>query len=111
MAEARAKLSYLRVAPRKARLVVDQIRGKAVVEAENILMFSERAVSKNILKLLKSAVANADLKGLDVDSLMVSEVWVDGGPIVKRYRPRAMGRASRIHKRTSHITLILCEEV
>ena len=110
MAEARAKLSYLRVAPRKARLVVDQVRGKLVGEAENILTFSERAVAKNVLKLLKSAVANADMKGLDVDSLRVAEIWVDGGPIIKRFRPRAMGRASRIHKRTSHITLVLSEE-
>lgn len=110
MGEAKAKLRYLRVAPRKARLVVDQIRQKSVVDAENILEFSQRAVARNILKLLKSAVANADMKGLDVDSLRVSQVWVDGGPIIKRYRPRAMGRASRIYKRTSHITLVLSEE-
>jgi len=107
---ARARLKFMRVAPRKARLVVDQIRGKSVDEATSLLLFSQRGVAKPLLHLLKSAIANADVEGLNTDALVVSEAWVDGGPILKRFMPRAMGRASRINKRTSHVTLILREE-
>jgi large subunit ribosomal protein L22 len=107
---ASARLNFLRVAPRKARLVIDQIRGKSVQEAEKILTFSERAVATPINLLLRSAVANADQEGLNVDALKISEAWVNGGPSLKRFMPRAMGRAARILKRTSHITLILREE-
>ena len=107
---ARANLKFLRVAPRKTRIVVDQIRGKSVSEALELLAFSLRAVAKPMSGLLKSAVANAEVEGLNVDSLYVAEVRVDGGPTLKRFMPRAMGRASRIHKRTSHVTLVLREK-
>jgi large subunit ribosomal protein L22 len=90
--------------------VIDQIRGKSVEEATHLLMYSQRGVAKPLLHLLKSAIANADVEGLNTDALVVSEAWVDGGPILKRFMPRAMGRASRINKRTSQVTLILREE-
>lgn len=107
----KVKLKTLRVAPRKARLVADQIRGKDLDVARSILEFSPRAVSKPMLTLLNSASANAEeVENLNVDNLFVSQVWVDGGPILKRFRPRAMGRASRINKRTCHITLVLREK-
>lgn len=107
---ARARLNFLRVAPRKVRLVIDQIRGKSVVEAMQILDFSPRSAAKPVGVLLQSAVANAEQEGLNLDALKVSEAWVDGGPTLKRFMPRAMGRASRIHKRTSHVTVVLREE-
>lgn len=107
---ARARLNFLRVAPRKVRLVIDQIRGKSVVEAMQILDFSPRSAAKPVGILLQSAVANAEQEGLNLDALKVSEAWVDGGPTLKRFMPRAMGRASRIHKRTSHVTVVLREE-
>lgn len=107
---ARARLNFLRVAPRKVRLVIDQIRGKSVVEAMQILDFSPRSAAKPVSVLLQSAVANAEQEGLNLDALKVSEAWVDGGPTLKRFMPRAMGRASRIHKRTSHVTVVLREE-
>lgn len=92
------------MAPRKVRLVADLIRGKGVEEALNILQFTEKRSSEPLAKLLKSAVANADEKGnVNVDKLFVSKITVDGGPTIKRFRPRAMGRATPILKRTSHI--------
>lgn len=106
--EAKAVLRYVRVAPRKARLVVDLIRGKNAEEALTILKFTPRHAAKVIEKVLKSAVANAAQKEMgDVDTLWVSRALVDGGPVMKRMQPRAMGRANIIRKRTSHITLIL----
>lgn len=106
--EAKAVLRYVRVAPRKARLVVDLIRGKNAAEALTILKFTPRHAAKVIEKVLKSAVANAAQKEMgDVDDLWVSKALVDGGPVMKRMQPRAMGRANIIRKRTSHITLIL----
>ena len=106
--EAKAILKFVRVAPRKARLVVDLIRGKNAAEALTILKFTPRHAAKVVEKLLKSAVANAAQKEMgDVDGLWVSKVCVDGGPTMKRMEPRAMGRANTIRKRTSHITLIL----
>lgn len=106
--EAKAVLRYVRVAPRKARLVVDLIRGKNAAEALTILKFTPRHAAKVIEKVLKSAVANAGEKEMgDVDDLWVSKALVDGGPVMKRMQPRAMGRANIIRKRTSHITLIL----
>lgn len=106
--EAKAVLRYIRVAPRKARLVVDLIRGKNAAEALTILKFTPRHAAKVIEKVLKSAVANAAQKEMgDVDDLWVSKALVDGGPVMKRMQPRAMGRANIIRKRTSHITLIL----
>ena len=101
---ATARLRHLRMAPRKVRLVADLIRGKGVEEALNILQFTEKRSSEPLAKLLKSAVANADEKGnVNVDKLFVSKITVDGGPTIKRFRPRAMGRATPILKRTSHI--------
>jgi large subunit ribosomal protein L22 len=106
--EAKAVLRFVRVAPRKARLVVDLIRGRKAAEALALLKFTPRQAARVVEKLLKSAVANADQKEMgDVDDLVVSRAFVDGGPTLKRFMPRAMGRSSAIHKRTSHITLVL----
>lgn len=108
--QAIAKAKYMRITPRKARLVIDLIRGKNVAHALGILEFTPRAASKVVTDLLKSAVANASQKeGIDVDSLMVKSIFVDQGPSLKRFMPRAMGRASEIKKRTSHITVVLEE--
>jgi len=108
--QAIAKAKYVRIAPRKARLVIDLIRGKRVDQAFGILQFTPRAASKVVINLLKSAVANASQKeGMDVNTLMVKSVCVDGGPSLKRFMPRAMGKASQIKKRTSHITVVLEE--
>lgn len=108
--QAIAKAKYIRIAPRKARLVIDLIRGKRVDHALGILEFTPRAASKIVKDLLKSAVANASQKeGLDVNNLTVKSIFVDQGPILKRFMPRAMGRASEIKKRTSHITVIVEE--
>ena len=104
----RAQAKYVRSSPRKARLVCDHIRGKTVPEARAILAFSPRSVSEAWSKLLESAVANAennhDLVG---DELKIHAVFADAGPTIKRFRPRAMGRATRIRKRTSHLTIQL----
>ncbi|MBI3802900.1 MAG: 50S ribosomal protein L22 [Nitrospirae bacterium] len=106
--EAKAILRFVRVAPRKARLVVDLIRGKSAAEALIILKFTPRHAARVVEKILKSAVANATQKEMgDVDTLQVSKVFVDGGPVMKRMQPRAMGRANIIRHRTSHITLII----
>ena len=106
--EVRAKAKYVRSAPRKARLVMQHIRGKRVADARAILTHTPRAVSSDVLKLLNSAVANAEHNyELDVDDLEVSHAFVDEGPTIKRYRPRALGRATRINKRTSHMTITL----
>ncbi len=108
--EARARAKFIRIAPRKSRLVVDMIRGKNAAESAVILQFSTREASKAVLKVLNSAVANAVVKGASgADNLVVSEAFVDEGPILKRWRPRAQGRATRINKRTSHVTLVLNE--
>ena len=106
--EARAVSRFQRVSPRKARLVVDLIRGKSVDEARTILRFSPRAASEIVEKTLNSAVANAE-KNLKIkpDDLVVATTFVDEGPTLKRIQPRAMGRAFRINKRTSHITVIV----
>lgn len=106
--ESQAKLRNVRLSPRKARLVVDMVRGKAIQDALNILRFSPQKTAPILSKLLKSAVANAEQKGVsDVDQLFVKTVTVDQGPVLKRFLPRAMGRASRIRKPTSHITVVL----
>jgi large subunit ribosomal protein L22 len=108
--ETKAVARYIRISPRKARLVVDTIRGKDLDEAEQILDFSDRAAARVVGKVLRSAAANAENNnGLSPDSLFVSKVFVDEGPTLKRFRPRAMGRATRINKRTCHITVILDE--
>jgi large subunit ribosomal protein L22 len=104
-----AKLRYLRVAPRKARLVVDLVRGKGVAEAISILTFTRRAASEPVRKLIESAMANAEATDADVDRLYIKTICVDEGPTMRRFRPRAMGRATRINKRTSHVTCVLAE--
>jgi ribosomal protein L22 len=104
----RAQAKYVRTSARKARLVCDHIRGKDVVEARAILAFTPRAAAKPWLKLLESAVANAEHNHeLVGDDLRIAAVHADEGPTLKRYRPRAMGRATRIRKRTSHLTITL----
>jgi ribosomal protein L22 len=104
----RAQAKYVRTSARKARLVCDHIRGKDVVEARAILAFTPRAAAKPWLKLLESAVANAEHNHeLLGDDLKIAAVHADEGPTLKRYRPRAMGRATRIRKRTSHLTITL----
>ena len=106
-----ARARYVRSAPRKARLVMDHIRGKRVEQAQAILQHAPRAVSADILKLLNSAVANAESAyELGPDELRVRRAFVDEGPTIKRYRPRALGRATRINKRTSHMTIELTTE-
>jgi ribosomal protein L22 len=104
----RARSKYVRSAPRKARLVMNNIRGKQVEQARAILTHGPRVVSEDILKLLNSAVANAESSyELGADELRVMKAFVDEGPTIKRYRPRALGRATRINKRTSHMTIEL----
>jgi len=108
--EVRAKLRFVRIGPRKARLVADLIRGKRSEEALNILTFTKKAASKILIKLLKSAIANAtQKKTIDIDRLYVKKIAVDQGPTMKRFQPRAMGRATTIRKRSSHITIVLDE--
>jgi ribosomal protein L22 len=108
----RAKAKYVRTAPRKARLVVDHIRGKSVDQARAILLTTPRAASRDVLKLLDSAIANAENNHeLLADELVVGRVYVDEGPTLKRFRPRALGRATRIHKRTSHMTIELTNTI
>lgn len=108
MAEARAILRFVRIAPRKARVVMDLIRGQQVSHALTVLKYTPRAAAKVVEKLLRSAVANAEQKELgDSDNLWVSRAYVDGGPVLKRFRARSMGRANAIHKRTSHITVVV----
>jgi large subunit ribosomal protein L22 len=103
-----ARAKYVRSAPRKARLVMGHIRGKPVEQARAILGLGSRSVSGDILKLLESAVANAEANyELAADELRVRGAYVDEGPTIKRYRPRALGRATRINKRTSHMTIEL----
>jgi ribosomal protein L22 len=107
----RARARYVRSAPRKARLVMDHIRGKRVEQAQAILLHAPRTVSSDILKLLNSAVANAESAyELGPDELTVRRAFVDEGPTIKRYRPRALGRATKINKRTSHMTIELTTE-
>ncbi|GAB4301970.1 MAG: 50S ribosomal protein L22 [Myxococcota bacterium] len=106
----RAKLKFLRIAPRKVRIVADLVRGKQVEEALNILAFTPKRAAEPLAKLIKSAVANAEQipdARIDTDRLFISKLMVDGGPVLKRYLPRAHGRATKILKRTSHITIQL----
>ncbi len=104
----RAQAKYVRSSPRKARLVVDHIRGKSVEEARAILTHTPRAAAEPVLKVLESAIANAEHNHeLLPEELRIFQVMVDEGPTIKRFRPRAQGRATRINKRTSHITINL----
>lgn len=104
-----AKLKYLHMAPRKVRSVADLIRGKNIVEAETQLIYSRRRAAKPLLKLLYSAINNAVNQKLDRESLYISSITVDQGPMLKRWLPRAMGRATPIQKKMSHVVLILKE--
>lgn len=109
--EAKAHLKYARISPRKVKIVCDLIRGKNVKAAQAILMQTPKAASELMIKLLKSAVANAENNhSMDPDSLYVSETFANPGPILKRGRPRAHGRMFRINKRTSHITIVVAEK-
>ena len=108
---AKATANTVRIAPRKVRLVIDLIRGKSVGEALSILNFTTRAASPEIEKVLKSAIANAEHNyDLDIANLVVSEAYVNEGPTMKRFRPRAKGSAAPIMKRTSHITVVVSEK-
>mgnify|MGYP001109552539 CR=1 FL=1 len=105
---AKAKLRYCRMAPRKLRVVADMIRGRPVEDAVNLLTFTRRAAAPVIRKLILSAVANAENEGeLNTEELVVSQIMVDEGPTLKRWKPRAQGRAFRINKKTSHVTVAL----
>lgn len=107
--EVKARLRYLQASPQKVRLVADLIRGKDVQEASNILQLSKKSAARPVHKLLKSAVANAEHleEKVDIDRLFVKEIWVDPGPTLKRIRAQPMGRAFRILKRQSHLTIKL----
>ena len=106
---AMAKARYVRVSPMKARRVVDMIRGRKATDALTILKFAPQAASEDVYKVVASAIANAEHNAhlRDRDRLVISEAYVDEGPTMKRFRPRAQGRAYRIRKRTSHITVVV----
>jgi len=108
--EARASARFVRISPRKLRLVADMVRGKSVTEARSVLAFTPRGGSIVVEKVIESAVANAE-NNLDLssDDLYISSIYVNGGPTMKRFRARAMGRAARIRKRTSHITAVVTQ--
>jgi large subunit ribosomal protein L22 len=111
--EATATLKYLKVSPQKVRLVADLVRGKKVEEALQILRFTKKSSAKDLEKLLRSAIANAENKetNLDTDDLVVSKIYVNEGPREKRVQPAPMGRAYRIQKRKAHITVHVSDEV
>jgi large subunit ribosomal protein L22 len=105
---ARASARYLRVSPRKARRIIDIVRGTKATQALDVLKFDEHAASEDVYKVVASAIANAEHnQRLDPDTLWISEAYVDEGPTLKRFRPRAQGRAYRIRKRTSHVTVVV----
>jgi large subunit ribosomal protein L22 len=109
--EVKARLSHARISAQKCRLVADQIRGKNVEAALQMLSFSPKKAASIMKKVLESAIANAEHnEGADIDELKVSTVYVDEGPTMKRIRPRAKGRANRILKRTSHITVAVSDK-
>jgi len=108
--ETSAVTKFVRISPRKIRLIMDQVRGKRVEEALNMLSFAPQKGARILKKLINSAVANAEQNsGVDVDALFVKRVYADEGPTLKRFRPRAQGRATRIRKRSSHLTVVLDE--
>ena len=111
--EATATLRYLKASPQKVRLVADLVRGKKVEEALSILRFTRKAVAKDLEKLVRSAIANAENKeaGADVDELVVSKIYVNEGPREKRIQPAPMGRAYQIQKRKAHVTVHVSDEV
>jgi large subunit ribosomal protein L22 len=106
--EAKASVKFVRISPPKARRVIDLIRGRQVEEARRILRFSPHSASRTVEKCLNSAVANAEqTPGVIPQNLIVERAWVDAGPTLKRWRPRAYGRATRIRKRTAHLTVVV----
>jgi len=108
--ETKAVAKYIRISPQKTRLVADVVRGMDVETAITTLRFMPKKAARILRKVIESAVANADqMETIDVDSLYVKTIMIDGGPSLKRFRPRAMGRATRIIKRTSHITVVVDE--
>ncbi|MBN1833929.1 MAG: 50S ribosomal protein L22 [Deltaproteobacteria bacterium] len=108
--ESRAVARYIRISPRKVRLIMDEIRGRRIEEALNQLSFAPQKGAFILKKLINSAVANAEQNfKMDVDKLYIKRIYADEGPTLKRFRPRAMGRAMRIRKRTSHLTVVLDE--
>lgn len=109
--EAKAVARYVRIAPRKVRLVIDLIRGKNVAEAIAILKLTPKGASPTVEKVLKSAIANAEHNfEMNPEELIISKATCDEGPTLKRFRPRAMGRASKINKRTSHVTVVVSQK-
>ena len=109
--EVKAVARYVRIPPQKVRLIMDEVRGKKVEEAIRMLTFSPQKGAHLLRKLINSAVANAEAnKELDVDTLFIKKIFADQGPTMKRFRPRAMGRATRVIKRMSHLTVILDEK-
>jgi large subunit ribosomal protein L22 len=109
--EAKAVARHIRISPQKARLVADTVRGRNVEEAINTLRFMPKKGARILRKVIEAAVANASQnEAIDIDTLYVKTVFIDGGPMLKRIRPRAMGRANRILKRSSHITVVLDEQ-
>ena len=109
--EVKAKLSFARIGAQKARLVADLVRGKDVNDAVKILTFSEKKGARLMKKLIESALANAEQKKvIDLDNLFVKSIWVDMGPSIKRFRPRAQGRAFQVKKKLSHINVVLDEK-
>jgi large subunit ribosomal protein L22 len=106
--ESRASMKYVRTTPRKMRRAVDLVRGQHVEEARRILKFSTLGASHDLGKLLNSAIANAEQNpGVVADNLWISRAWVDEGPTLRRFRPRAYGRATKVRKRTSHVTVVV----
>ncbi len=106
--EIKAAVKFARISPQKIRLIMDQVRGKKVGEALNMLSFAPQKGNRILKKLINSAVANAEQNSeMDVDTLYIKRIYADGGPTLKRWRPRAQGRAFRIRKRTCHMTVIL----
>ena len=103
--EGKASARYVRIAPRKVRRSIDMIRGRHVEDARRVLRFSQLGPNPVVLKVLDSAVANAEQRNAIPENLYVAAAWVDEGPTLKRFRPRAYGRATRIRKRTSHVTV------
>ncbi len=108
--QATAKVTHVRMSPRKVQIILDLIRNQPAEKAMAILKYTPKAACEVVSKLLKSAMANAENKDMDIASLYVAECYVSQGPTLKRIRPRAQGRAYRINKKTSHITLVLKEK-
>jgi large subunit ribosomal protein L22 len=105
--EAKAIAKYVRISPRKLRRSVDLIRGQHVEDARRILTFSPYKANRTLIKVLNSAVANAELRQAIPENLVVARAWVDDGPTLRRWRPRAYGRATKVRKRTSHVTVVV----